>query len=66
MPEMRRMLRQGGVIGLLVDQSRRAEGVEVNFFLVTKSLPHRRLPFWRSGAKARCCRSFTFGMTVDG
>lgn len=32
MPEMRRMLRQGGVIGLLVDQSRRAEGVEVKFF----------------------------------
>jgi len=32
MPEMRRMLRQGGVIGLLVDQSRRSEGVEVNFF----------------------------------
>jgi KDO2-lipid IV(A) lauroyltransferase len=32
LPEMRRMLRQGGVIGLLVDQSRRAEGVEVNFF----------------------------------
>ena len=30
--EMRRMLRQGGVIGLLVDQSRRSEGVEVNFF----------------------------------
>jgi KDO2-lipid IV(A) lauroyltransferase len=32
MPEMRRMLRQGGVIGLLVDQSRRSEGVEVKFF----------------------------------
>ena len=32
MPEMRRMLRQGGVIGLLVDQSRRSEGVEVTFF----------------------------------
>jgi len=32
MPEMRRMLRRGGVIGLLVDQSRRSEGVEVNFF----------------------------------
>jgi KDO2-lipid IV(A) lauroyltransferase len=30
--EMRRMLRQGGVIGLLVDQSRRSEGVDVNFF----------------------------------
>lgn len=29
---MRRMLRQGGVIGLLVDQSRRSEGVDVNFF----------------------------------
>jgi KDO2-lipid IV(A) lauroyltransferase len=32
MPEMRRMLRQGGVVGLLVDQSRRSEGVDVNFF----------------------------------
>ncbi len=32
MPQMRRMLRQGGVIGLLVDQSRRSEGVEVKFF----------------------------------
>ena len=32
MPEMRRMLRRGGVIGLLVDQSRRSEGVDVNFF----------------------------------
>lgn len=32
LPEMRRMLRRGGVTGLLVDQSRRSEGVEVNFF----------------------------------
>ncbi len=32
LPEMRRMLRRGGVIGLLVDQSRRSEGVDVNFF----------------------------------
>lgn len=32
MPEMRRMLRRGGVVGLLVDQSRRSEGVDVNFF----------------------------------
>jgi KDO2-lipid IV(A) lauroyltransferase len=32
LPEMRRMLRQGGVIGLLVDQSRRSEGVDVTFF----------------------------------
>jgi len=32
LPEMRRVLRRGGVIGLLVDQSRRSEGVDVNFF----------------------------------
>jgi KDO2-lipid IV(A) lauroyltransferase len=32
MSEMRRMLRQGGIVGLLVDQSRRSEGVDVNFF----------------------------------
>jgi KDO2-lipid IV(A) lauroyltransferase len=32
LPEMRRMLSQGGVVGLLVDQSRRSEGVEVQFF----------------------------------
>jgi KDO2-lipid IV(A) lauroyltransferase len=32
MPEMRRMLRRGGIAGLLVDQSRRSEGVDVNFF----------------------------------
>jgi KDO2-lipid IV(A) lauroyltransferase len=32
MPEMRRMLRSGGIVGLLVDQSRRSEGVDVNFF----------------------------------
>ena len=32
LPEMRRMLRQGGVVGLLVDQSRKSEGVDVNFF----------------------------------
>jgi len=32
LPEMRRMLRRGGVIGLLVDQSRRSEGVDVQFF----------------------------------
>jgi len=32
LPEMRRMLRRGGVAGLLVDQSRRSEGVEVTFF----------------------------------
>jgi len=32
LPEMRRMLRQGGIVGLLVDQSRRSEGVDVTFF----------------------------------
>ena len=32
MPEMRRMLRRGGIVGLLVDQSRRSEGVDVDFF----------------------------------
>lgn len=32
LPEMRRVLRRGGVLGLLVDQSRRSEGVDVNFF----------------------------------
>ena len=32
MPEMRKMLRRGGILGLLVDQSRRSEGVEVTFF----------------------------------
>ncbi len=31
-PEMRQMLRRGGILGLLVDQSRRSEGVEVTFF----------------------------------
>ena len=32
MPDMRKTLRKGGVVALLVDQSRRKEGVEVNFF----------------------------------
>ncbi len=32
MPAMRRMLRRGGIVGLLVDQSRRSEGVDVDFF----------------------------------
>ena len=32
MPEMRQTLRRGGVVALLVDQSRRSEGVNVNFF----------------------------------
>ncbi len=32
MPELRRMLRRGGIAGLLVDQSRRSEGVDVDFF----------------------------------
>ena len=32
LPEMRRTLRRGGILGLLVDQSRRSEGVEVTFF----------------------------------
>ena len=32
LPEMRGILRQGGVLALLVDQSRRSEGVEVTFF----------------------------------
>jgi len=32
LPEMRQMLRRGGILGLLVDQSRRSEGVEVTFF----------------------------------
>ncbi|MGD9300683.1 MAG: hypothetical protein PVI13_03855 [Desulfobacterales bacterium] len=30
--QMRRMLDRGGIIGLLVDQSRRSEGVDVTFF----------------------------------
>ncbi|MEE4599901.1 MAG: lysophospholipid acyltransferase family protein [Desulfobacteraceae bacterium] len=32
LPEMRQTLRRGGTVGLLVDQSRRREGVDVNFF----------------------------------
>ena len=32
LPEMRQTLRRGGIVGLLVDQSRRLEGVEVTFF----------------------------------
>ena len=32
LPEMRKTLRQGGVVAFLVDQSRRREGVDVNFF----------------------------------
>lgn len=32
LPEMRQTLRRGGIVGLLVDQSRRLEGVEVIFF----------------------------------
>jgi len=32
LPEMRQTLRRGGILGLLVDQSRRSEGVEVTFF----------------------------------
>jgi KDO2-lipid IV(A) lauroyltransferase len=32
LPEMRQMLRRGGILGLLIDQSRRSEGVEVTFF----------------------------------
>jgi KDO2-lipid IV(A) lauroyltransferase len=32
LPEMRQTLRRGGVLGLLVDQSRRSEGVDVIFF----------------------------------
>ena len=32
LPEMRKTLRRGGILGLLVDQSRRSEGVDVTFF----------------------------------
>ena len=32
LPEMRQALRQGGILALLVDQSRRSEGVDVHFF----------------------------------
>jgi len=32
LPDMRRALRCDGIVGLLVDQSRRKEGVDVNFF----------------------------------
>ena len=32
LPDMRQALRRNGVVGLLVDQSRRKEGVDVNFF----------------------------------
>ena len=32
LPEMRQVLRQRGIVGLLVDQSRRSEGVDVTFF----------------------------------
>jgi len=32
LPEMRQTLRRGGTVGLLVDQSRRREGVDVTFF----------------------------------
>lgn len=32
LPDMRQSLRRGEVVGLLVDQSRRKEGIDVNFF----------------------------------
>ena len=32
LPEMRQALRAGGVVAMLVDQSKRREGVDVNFF----------------------------------
>ena len=32
LPDMRKALRRGGIVGLLVDQSRRREGVDVIFF----------------------------------
>jgi len=32
LPDMRRALRSGGVVAMLVDQSKRREGVDVNFF----------------------------------
>ena len=32
LPEMRQVLRRRGIVGLLVDQSRRSEGVDVTFF----------------------------------
>jgi KDO2-lipid IV(A) lauroyltransferase len=32
LPDMRRALRRNGIVGLLVDQSRRKEGVDVSFF----------------------------------
>ena len=32
LPDMRQALRRGEIVGLLVDQSRRKEGVDVNFF----------------------------------
>ena len=32
LPEMRQILRKGQILGLLVDQSRRSEGVDVTFF----------------------------------
>ena len=32
LPDMRQTLRRGGVVALLVDQSKRQEGVDVNFF----------------------------------
>jgi KDO2-lipid IV(A) lauroyltransferase len=32
LPDMRRNLRRGGVVALLVDQSKRREGIDVNFF----------------------------------
>ena len=32
LPEMRQILRRGGVLALMVDQSRRSEGVDVTFF----------------------------------
>jgi KDO2-lipid IV(A) lauroyltransferase len=32
LPDMRKALRRGEIVGLLVDQSKRKEGVDVNFF----------------------------------
>jgi KDO2-lipid IV(A) lauroyltransferase len=32
LPDMRQSLRRGEIVGLLVDQSRRKEGIDVNFF----------------------------------
>ena len=65
LPEMVRVLRQGKILGIMIDQGTKSSlGVKITFF-GNISLPHQLLPCWPCAVKVRSYPFFVIEMTME-